>query len=115
MKVWRGATRVVAPVMRKASDIAMAPYGHAERGYLTMLPAALRRPWLVLGLAGAAFVGTVLLVPMLGADLIPQLAQDRFEMTVKLPSVRRWRRPTLWCASYNWRTTRTRALPRCMG
>jgi HAE1 family hydrophobic/amphiphilic exporter-1 len=24
-------------------------------------------------------------VPLLGADLIPQLAQDRFEMTVKLP------------------------------
>ncbi|TQU04054.1 efflux RND transporter permease subunit, partial [Xanthomonas perforans] len=62
------------------------PYARAERGYLGMLPAALRRPWLVLGLAAAAFIGTVFLVPMLGADLIPQLAQDRFEMTVKLPS-----------------------------
>ncbi|KUF37601.1 efflux RND transporter permease subunit [Xanthomonas phaseoli] len=86
VKVWRGLSRVVGPVMRKASDLAMAPYARAERGYLGMLPAALRRPWLVLGLAAAAFIGTVLLVPMLGADLIPQLAQDRFEMTVKLPS-----------------------------
>lgn len=38
------------------------------------------------GAGAAAFIGTVFLVPMLGADLIPQLAQDRFEMTVKLPS-----------------------------
>ncbi|MBB4707633.1 acriflavin resistance protein [Xanthomonas arboricola] len=86
VRLWRGIARVVSPVMRKASDLAMAPYGRAERGYLAMLPAALRRPGLVLGLAAAAFIGTVLLVPMLGADLIPQLAQDRFEMTVKLPS-----------------------------
>ncbi|KOR50039.1 acriflavin resistance protein [Xanthomonas oryzae] len=86
VKVWRGLSRMVGPVMRKASDLAMAPYARAERGYLAMLPAALRRPGLVLGLAAAAFIGTVFLVPMLGADLIPQLAQDRFEMTVKLPS-----------------------------
>jgi len=81
----RGVAAVVGPVMRKASDLAMAPYGRAERGYLKLLPAALRRPWLVLVSAGAAFGLTLLLVPLLGADLIPQLAQDRFEMTVKLP------------------------------
>ncbi|OLI42899.1 acriflavin resistance protein [Xanthomonas oryzae pv. oryzae] len=86
VKVLRGLSRVVGPVMRKASDLAMAPYARAERGYLAMLPAALWRPGLVLGLAAAAFIGTVFLVPMLGVDLIPQLAQDRFEMTVKLPS-----------------------------
>ena len=39
----------------------------------------------MLGSAAVAFALTVLVVPMLGADLIPQLAQDRFEMTVKLP------------------------------
>ncbi|XMA03506.1 efflux RND transporter permease subunit [[Pseudomonas] boreopolis] len=86
VRLWRGVVRVVAPVMRKASDLAMAPYDRAERGYLRLLPAALRRPWLVLGAATAAFVATLLAVPMLGADLIPQLAQDRFEMTVKLPA-----------------------------
>ncbi len=76
---------VVGPVMRKASDIAMSPYGRAERGYLRLLPRALARPGLVLALAAAAFAATLAVVPMLGADLIPQLAQDRFEMTVKLP------------------------------
>ncbi|HEY0505311.1 MAG TPA: efflux RND transporter permease subunit [Lysobacter sp.] len=85
VRAWRGLVAVVGPVMRKASDLAMAPYGRAERGYLKLLPNALGRPWLVLGSAAAAFALTLLAVPMLGADLIPQLAQDRFEMTVKLP------------------------------
>ncbi|MDI9239753.1 efflux RND transporter permease subunit [Lysobacter sp. LF1] len=85
VRAWRGLVAVVGPVMRKASDLAMAPYGRAERGYLKLLPNALKRPWLVLGSAAVAFALTLLAVPLLGADLIPQLAQDRFEMTVKLP------------------------------
>jgi len=71
--------------MRKASDIAMAPYGRAERTYLRLLPAALARPWPILGGAALAFALTLAVLPMLGVDLIPQLAQDRFEMTAKLP------------------------------
>lgn len=85
IRAWRGVSAVVGPVMRKLSDLAMAPYGRAERAYLKLLPNALGKPWLVLGTAAAAFAVTLLAVPMLGADLIPQLAQDRFEMTVKLP------------------------------
>ena len=85
VRVFRGLTAVVGPVMRKASDLAMAPYGRAEASYLRALPAALARPWLVLGGATLAFVLTLAVVPMLGVDLIPQLAQDRFEMTAKLP------------------------------
>lgn len=85
VRVWRGLVRVVGPVMRKASDVAMAPYNRAERGYLRILPKALDNPWPVLLFAALAFAGSMMLVPLLGADLIPQLAQDRFEMTVKLP------------------------------
>ncbi|TDK23464.1 efflux RND transporter permease subunit [Luteimonas aestuarii] len=85
VRAWRLLVAVVGPVMRKASDLAMKPYDAAERGYLRLLPGALRRPGLVLGVAGACFVATLAIVPMLGTDLIPQLAQDRFEMTVKLP------------------------------
>jgi HAE1 family hydrophobic/amphiphilic exporter-1 len=85
VRVWRGLVAVVGPVMRKASDLAMAPYNRAEAGYLRLLPASLHRPWLVLGFAAATFLVALAVVPMLGADLIPQLAQDRFEMTVKLP------------------------------
>jgi HAE1 family hydrophobic/amphiphilic exporter-1 len=86
IRVWRGLVAVVGPVMRKASDVAMKPYAGAERGYLKLLPGALHHPGKVLGLAALAFIGTMALVPMLGADLIPQLAQDRFEMTAKLPA-----------------------------
>ncbi|WP_159016431.1 efflux RND transporter permease subunit [Cognatiluteimonas profundi] len=85
VRSWRGLCAVVGPVMRKASDLAMAPYGRAERAYMKLLPAALGKRGLVLGTAAAAFALTLLMVPFLGADLIPQLAQDRFDMTVKLP------------------------------
>jgi len=86
VRAWRGAARVVAPVMGKASDLAMRPYERAERGYLRLLPAAIERPRRVLAGAAIAFALALLAVPLLGTDLIPQLAQDRFEMTVKLPA-----------------------------
>jgi len=85
VRIFRGISAVVGPVMRKASDLAMAPYGRAEAGYLRMLPAALKRPWPVLGFATLAFGLTLAALPLLGVDLLPQLAQDRFEMTAKLP------------------------------
>nr|WP_245156337.1 efflux RND transporter permease subunit [Lysobacter solisilvae] len=85
VRVWRGVSGGVGPVMRWLSDRAMGTYGRVESRYLRLLPSALDRPGLVLGGAAAAFALTLVLVPMLGADLIPQLAQDRFEMTVKLP------------------------------
>ncbi|MBA3930134.1 MAG: AcrB/AcrD/AcrF family protein [Xanthomonas sp.] len=85
VRSFRGLAAVIGPVMRKASDLAMAPYGKAEAGYLRMLPAALKRPVPVLGGAALAFALTLAALPLLGVDLIPQLAQDRFEMTAKLP------------------------------
>jgi len=85
VRLFRGIAAVVGPVMRKASDLAMAPYGRAEAGYLRILPAALKRPWPVLGFATLAFGLTLAALPLLGVDLLPQLAQDRFEMTAKLP------------------------------
>jgi HAE1 family hydrophobic/amphiphilic exporter-1 len=85
VRVWRGLAAVIGPVMRKASDLAMAPYARAERAYLRILPKALARPTPVLLVAGIAFALTMAVVPLLGTDLIPQLAQDRFEMTAKLP------------------------------
>jgi len=85
IRAWRGLVAVVGPVMRKLSDLAMKPYARAEATYLKLLPGALLRPKRVLIAAAVAFGLTLLAIPMLGADLIPQLAQDRFDMTVKLP------------------------------
>ena len=88
VRLWRAIAAIIGPVMRKASDLAMAPYARAERGYLRVLPAALARPAPVLLVAGVAFALTLAAIPLLGTDLIPQLAQDRFEMTAKLPRAR---------------------------
>ncbi len=85
VRLWRGLGHVVGPVMRKASDVWMALYMRAENGYLRILPAALQRPAPILLVAGLAFAATLAVMPFLGTDLIPQLAQDRFEMTAKLP------------------------------
>ncbi len=62
-----------------------APYERAAAFYHRSLPRLLAHPWRVLGFAAAAFAGALALVPTLGLDLIPQLAQGRFDMTVTLP------------------------------
>lgn len=62
-----------------------ALYERFANAYSRLLPKALARPAVVLGGATGAFVLALLLAPTLGMDLVPQLAQDRFEMTVKLP------------------------------
>jgi len=62
---------------------AMMPYNGAARAYHKFLPKALARPYAVLGFAAIAFAASVALIPTLGMDLIPSLAQGRFEMTVK--------------------------------
>lgn len=84
-RVWDGVRRLVSPVMGKASEFAMRPYHWAEEKYFRALPKALARPRLVLASAAAAFAISMALIPLLGTDLIPQLAQDRFDLTVKLP------------------------------
>jgi len=60
-------------------------YNAAARGYRRLLPWALRSRFIVLSGALLAFVGALAVVPSLGFDLIPQLAQGKFELTVKLP------------------------------
>ena len=85
VRLWRLLVAVVSPVMGKASDLAMAPYHRAEASYLRMLPGALARPGPVLWASLLAFALSLAALPFMGMDLIPQLAQDRFEMTAKLP------------------------------
>ncbi|WP_297799680.1 efflux RND transporter permease subunit [Arenimonas sp. GDDSR-1] len=60
------------------------PYDYAADYYRGILPKALERPRKILISAAVAFIASLLLATTLGSDLIPQLAQDRFEMTAKL-------------------------------
>ncbi|WP_395792829.1 efflux RND transporter permease subunit [Aquimonas sp.] len=81
---WR-ASGWIGRVLGAIGLVVMKPYDWLAAYYDRILPRALQRPWLVLGSATVAFVLTMSLVPSLGLDLIPQLAQGRFEMTVKMP------------------------------
>ncbi|MFT3792364.1 MAG: efflux RND transporter permease subunit [Rudaea sp.] len=77
--------KLVGKLLRTIGRFVMMPYNAAAHAYHAFLPKALAHPLLVLGFATLAFVASVLVIPTLGMDLIPQLAQGRFEMTVKLP------------------------------
>lgn len=65
-------------------DKVIKPYDYAADYYHDILPKALERPRKILTGAAVAFIASLLLATTLGSDLIPQLAQDRFEMTAKL-------------------------------
>lgn len=76
---------VFGGALRFVGRFVIWPYDRAAAFYHRSLPKALEHPWRVLGFSAAAFAATLALVPSLGLDLIPQLAQGRFDMTVTLP------------------------------
>lgn len=78
--------RMLARVLGAVGERVLRPYGWLESRYVSGLPWALRRPAVVLVSATFAFVLALAVLPTLGLDLIPQLAQGRFEMTAKLPA-----------------------------
>jgi HAE1 family hydrophobic/amphiphilic exporter-1 len=61
-------------------------YRLAARAYEPLLAASLRHRWLVLAAATAAFASTLAIVPRLGYELLPQLAQGEFYVDVRLPA-----------------------------
>ena len=61
-------------------------YQFAARIYAPLLVASLRHRWLVLLVATVAFASSIALVPRLGYELLPQLAQGEFAMQVRLPA-----------------------------
>jgi HAE1 family hydrophobic/amphiphilic exporter-1 len=77
--------RYVGIVLRFVGRIVTAPYDGLARFYRRSLPNAIAHPWRVLAFAAIVFALSMMLVPSLGLDLIPQLAQGRFDMTVTMP------------------------------
>jgi HAE1 family hydrophobic/amphiphilic exporter-1 len=84
-RVFGRVGRVIGSLLRAIGRVVLLPYNAAASAYRGFLPKALARPFAVLGFAAAAFVASIALIPTLGMDLIPSLAQGRFEMTVKQP------------------------------
>lgn len=58
----------------------------AARAYGPTLTQALKRPWLVVGLATAALAATVATLPRLGSEFLPELNEGALYMTFTLPS-----------------------------
>jgi len=75
--------KAIGKVLRAIGRVVLMPYNAAAGAYRAFLPKALARPAAVLGFAAAALAASVALIPTLGLDLIPSLAQGRFEMTIK--------------------------------
>ena len=87
LMLWRGFTTLVLPAIAKVGEFVLRPYESAATAYRQrVLPSALRNPLPVLATAGAAFLLSLGMATTLGTDLIPQLAQDRFDLTAKLPA-----------------------------
>jgi hydrophobic/amphiphilic exporter-1 (mainly G- bacteria), HAE1 family len=61
-------------------------YRFAARIYAPLLEASLRHRWLVLLVATLALGSSIALVPRLGYELLPQLAQGEFAVQVRLPA-----------------------------
>ncbi len=75
----------IGRVLSLVGRVVVGGYDRAAGVYHRMLPGAMDRPWLVLGTSALAFAASLALIPTLGMDLIPSLAQGRFETTIKLP------------------------------
>ena len=80
---WVG--RFLGTVLGFFGRIVSGGYDRAAASYHRVLPKAMDRPLIVLVIAAALFAVSVLVLPTLGSDLIPSLAQGRFETTIKLP------------------------------
>jgi len=77
--------RTVGAILRWLGRRVTGSYDRSARAYHRLLPGAMDRPWLILGTAALAFAISIAVIPSLGMDLIPSLAQGRFETTIKLP------------------------------
>ena len=87
------ALRVAWAWLGRVSTMALSPItrpfdrflARALEGYPRLLDRALDRPRLVLGLAGALFLASVLGSLTLGLDLVPSFSQGEFNYQVQLP------------------------------
>jgi HAE1 family hydrophobic/amphiphilic exporter-1 len=84
--IGRATSWLLGTVLRPVGVWVLKPYDWAAARYQRLLPKALEHPLPILGGAAAAFAFSLLIASTLGTDLIPQFAQDRFELTAKLPA-----------------------------
>ncbi|MBP6299370.1 MAG: efflux RND transporter permease subunit [Arenimonas sp.] len=82
--IFRFLAKYVGGSLAWLGEKILMPYEAAASYYHKILPKVLDRPAMILSGSFFAFVIAIFVALSLGTDLIPQLAQDRFEMTAKL-------------------------------
>jgi HAE1 family hydrophobic/amphiphilic exporter-1 len=85
IRLGRGLSRVALFVINPLVDRFHAGYARLERRYPELLGWALGHRIAVIGMAAGLFAVSMLLIPTLGVELIPQLSQGEFLVEVELP------------------------------
>ncbi|NGX15408.1 efflux RND transporter permease subunit [Wenzhouxiangella sp. XN24] len=81
-----GIAWLLAWLMRPLVWFFQGLYRTAAAAYAPLLAGALRRRWLVMLLAAGAFASSIAMLPRLGYELLPQLAQGEFAVDLRLPA-----------------------------
>jgi HAE1 family hydrophobic/amphiphilic exporter-1 len=84
-KLIRGLSWLMNKLLRPGVWIFQGFYQSMAKAYPATLAWSLRNRWLVVFVATGIFGGTMSLVPKLGSELIPQLAQGEFFVDIRLP------------------------------
>jgi HAE1 family hydrophobic/amphiphilic exporter-1 len=77
-------SKLLALILAPCVSVTQVSFGWLERRYPALLSWALNHRATVLGAATAALAATVIMLPRLGTELIPQLAQGEFSVKLRL-------------------------------
>ncbi len=84
-RVFRVLGRIFGIVLNPLARGTMGFFDYSLRVYDRLLPWSLRHPGVILGTATLSLVAALALVPRLGVELIPEFAQGRLQVDLKLP------------------------------
>ncbi|MFO1495053.1 MAG: efflux RND transporter permease subunit [Lysobacterales bacterium] len=84
-RVYRLSMRLLGVVLNPLARITMHFFDGMLALYDRLLPWSLRHPGSVLGVAVLSLIASLMLVPRLGVELIPEFAQGRLQVDLKLP------------------------------
>ncbi len=83
--IGRGLAKLAGWALTPPARLTMHFFDLTLSAYDRALPWSLRNPAIVLGVAMLSLVGSLLLVSKLGIELIPEFAQGRLQVDLKLP------------------------------
>ncbi|MGE4069799.1 MAG: efflux RND transporter permease subunit [Lysobacterales bacterium] len=84
-RIFGGLGGVAMRILSPMAKVTMGFFDFMLRRYDVLLPWSLRHPAVILGVALLSLLGAVALVPRLGVELIPEFAQGRLQVDLKLP------------------------------